>query len=172
LNVEEKELKSSENLDNELILSHELIKILRLIEQDNVFEAAIIRNNNTHIKITEHNLNDLILILKIANYNNCNYVLENILSDNYFKLLNAIICTDSREVHKYLYELNVDPRGNENNLYHLSTTNKIKEMIFDVSIKKNLLQKEVINNKIEEIIGVGYGDLSNSLNYYINKNLI
>lgn len=167
LNIVTKESNTSENLEKELYLSHELVKILKSIEQDNVFEAAIVRNNNTHVKIIEHNFDELILILKNANYTNCNHVLNNIFNDNYFKLLNAIICNDCQEVYKYLYELKIDPRGNENNLYYLSNSKKIKEMISDVSIKKNLLQKTVINNKIDEIIGFGYGDLSNSINEYI-----
>lgn len=169
LNVKEpsNELEITENIVKELILSQELIKILRTIEQDNVFEAAIIRNNNTPIKILEHNFTDLNMILKIANYNNCKQALKNMLTNDYLKLLNAIICNNSKKVYKYLYELNVDPRGNHNNLYHLSPTDKIKEMIRDVSIKKNLLQKEVISNKIDEIIGIGYGDLTNTINEYI-----
>ena len=174
LNVKEpsNELEITENMVKELTLSQELIKILRTIEQDNVFEAAIIRNNNTPIKILEHNFTDLNMILKIANYNNCKHTLKNILTNNYLKLLNAIICNDNKKVYKYLYESNIDPRGYNNNLYHLSQNDRIKEMIRDVSIKKNLLQKEVISNKINEIIGIGYGDLSNTLNFYINKNLL
>lgn len=162
-------LEIDDNLEKELKLSNELIKIMRLIEQDNVIEAATIRNNNTITKIIKYNFNDLILILKIAKYHDIKYVLENILSDNYFKLLNSVIWDNYDDIYKYLYELNVDPRYYQNNLYLLSKSDKIKELIKDVSFKKNLLQKELIINKIEDLVGPGYGDLANTINDYINN---
>lgn len=161
------ELRLSYDLEKELDLSNELIKILRLIERDNVFEAAIIRNNNSHIKIIDHDYNDLKYYLINANYNKYYNVLRSIFNSDYFKLLNAVLTHNSQEVYKCLYELNVDPRGNENDLYHLSKIDEIKEMISDVSIKKNLIQQTVISNIIEELIG--NSDIPNNINSYINK---
>jgi hypothetical protein len=40
-------------------------------------------------------------------------------------------------------------------------------MISDVSIKKNLIQKTVISNMIEELIS--HSDIPNNINNYINK---
>ena len=179
LNVTTKEINtcksSKENvrlayeLDVELRLSNELIRILRLIEQDNVFGAAIIRNNNSHVKIIDHDFSDLNYYLMYADNV---YLLERVFNTNYFKLLRAVVSNHIQGVHKCLYELNIDPRGQGNHLYHLSRNSEIKGMILDVSIKKNFLQKVVISNNFEAIIGIEQGDLSITINDYINRSLL
>lgn len=175
ININVKDIETSEiskDLEKEQCLSYELLKIFKLMEQDNVFEAAVIRNNNTYVKIIEPNFNNLVMILNHANYSNCDYVLRTIFNNNYYKLLHAVTSNHLQGVYICLHELNVDPRDSQNSLYCLAKNDIIKEMILNVSIKKNFLQQIVISDRINEIVGFGYGDLSNSINDYINKNII
>lgn len=163
-------LNSKDKLEiiEELNLSRELIQLTRLIGQDNVFEAASIRDNNTSVKIINYDYNDLKLILKIAVNYKLNYILNNIFNSDYYKLYYAVISYCVGGVREYLY--NVDPRKYNNHLYYISDNKDIREMILDVSIKKNMLQKMVIKDNIEEIIGPS--DIPDTINRYINDNFI
>jgi len=152
----------------ELNLSRQLIQLTRLIDQVNVFKAASIRDNNTHIKIIHHDYNDLKLILKIAVNYKFNYILDNIFNSDYYKLYYAVTTYDIEKVREYLY--NVDPRKYNNHLYQISDNKDIREMILDVTIKKNMLQKMVIKNNIEKIIGPS--GIPDTINRYINDNFI
>jgi len=144
------------------------MELTRLIDQDNVFEAASIRANNTNIKIIYHDYNDLKLILKIAVNCKLNYIINNIFNSDYYKLYYAVTTYDIEKIKEYLY--NVDPRGYNNHLYQISDSKKIREMILDVTIKKNMLQKMIIKNNIEDIIGPS--DIPDTINRYINDNFI
>jgi hypothetical protein len=157
-------------INEEFKLSEELIKILKEIDKDNVFGAAIIRNNNSYVKIINHNFNDMLSILKIANHNKYNYVMNNIFNTNYLKLLSAVISNNCQKIYEYLYVLNLDPRGFNNHLYNISNNKGIKNMIGDITIKKNILQNKVISIKIEEIIG--YSDIPDTISRYINNELL
>jgi len=161
------DVKILNTIDNELTLSYELIKIFKLIERDNVIQATTIRDNNTYIKTIEHDFKKIPEILKIAKQNKCNYVIDYIFNTNYFKLLESIIYNQYDKIYHYLYIMNIDPRSNNNSLFFLTESIEIKNMIKDVTIKKNLLQKFIIKNQIEKIIGLGYDDLSNTINDYI-----
>jgi len=161
---------SKDKLDiiEELNLSKELVQLTRLIDEDNVFQAASIRDNNTHIKIIHHDYNDLKLILKIVVNCDFNHILDNIFNSDYYKLYYAVTTYDVEKTKEYLY--NVDPRKYNNHLYQISDSKEIREMILDVTIKKHMLQKMVIKNNIDEIIGPS--GIPDTINRYINVNFI
>jgi hypothetical protein len=88
--------------------------------------------------------------------------------DGYLKLLYAIITVDLEKTKVCLLEEKIDPRIGDNDLFRICHFPKIRNLVRDVTIKRNWYEKQVFILRFEEILERP-SDIPETIFRYINR---